>query len=75
MCINLNFHKIPAKFKPFISAAEPGEPWMKVRPLKMTDYDRGFLPLLTQLTSVGDISRKEFLSKFSVDFSNPVKEL
>lgn len=37
---------------------------MKVRPLQEGDYDRGFLQLLSQLTSVGEVSRAEFLSEF-----------
>lgn len=61
----LNFHRSPAKFDPFISAVAPGEPWLKVRPLQEGDYDRGFLQLLSQLTSVGDISRAQFLSRFA----------
>ena len=59
----LDFHKTPAKFNPFISALAPGETWMKVRPLQEGDYDRGFLKILSQLTSVGENSRAEFLSK------------
>ncbi|XP_055849158.1 probable glucosamine 6-phosphate N-acetyltransferase [Episyrphus balteatus] len=63
--LQLNFHKSSAKFDPFISAAAPGETWLKVRPLKDTDYDRGFLQLLSQLTAVGDVSRTQFLTRFS----------
>lgn len=63
--LQLNFHKSPAKFDPFISAAAPGETWLKVRPLKDGDYDRGFLQLLSQLTAVGDVSRTQFLTRFS----------
>lgn len=59
----LDFRRSPAKFVPFISAASPGESWMKVRPLKDGDYDRGFLQLLSQLTEVGNVSRTQFLSK------------
>ncbi|XP_060646371.1 probable glucosamine 6-phosphate N-acetyltransferase isoform X2 [Drosophila nasuta] len=63
--LQLDFHRSPAKFQPFISAANPGEPWMKVRPLKDTDYDRGFLQLLSQLTHVGNVTRTQFLTRFS----------
>lgn len=63
--LQLNFHKSLAKFDPFISAAAPGETWLKVRPLKDGDYDRGFLQLLSQLTTVGDVSRTQFLTRFS----------
>ncbi|XP_001996128.2 probable glucosamine 6-phosphate N-acetyltransferase isoform X1 [Drosophila grimshawi] len=63
--LKLDFHRSPAKFQPFISAANPGESWLKVRPLKDTDYDRGFLQLLSQLTEVGNVSRTQFLTRFS----------
>lgn len=61
----LDFHKSPAKFKPLITAVNPGENWMRVRPLMESDYDKGFLQLLSQLTSVGNVSRAEFLSTIS----------
>lgn len=64
--LKLDFHRSPAKFNPFISAAAPGEPWMKVRPLQDGDYNRGFLQLLSQLTSVGDVSLPQFLSKWMI---------
>ncbi|XP_017967414.1 probable glucosamine 6-phosphate N-acetyltransferase isoform X2 [Drosophila navojoa] len=63
--LKLDFHRSPAKFQPFISAANPGESWLQVRPLKDTDYDRGFLQLLSQLTNVGNITRTQFLTRFS----------
>ncbi|XP_030370589.1 probable glucosamine 6-phosphate N-acetyltransferase [Scaptodrosophila lebanonensis] len=63
--LKLDFHRSPAKFQPFISAASPGETWLKVRPLKDTDFDRGFLQLLSQLTTVGNVSRTQFLTRFS----------
>ncbi|XP_053947078.1 probable glucosamine 6-phosphate N-acetyltransferase isoform X1 [Anastrepha ludens] len=63
--LQLNFHQSPAKFEPFISAAYPGENWLKVRPLKDGDYDRGFLKLLSQLTEVGHVTRTQFLTRFS----------
>lgn len=56
----LDFKKSPAKFTPPISATNPGEDWMLVRPLQRADYDKGFLKLLNQLTSVGDVSRRQF---------------
>jgi len=61
----LDFYRSPAKFNPFISATAPGEPWMKVRPLQDGDYNRGFLELLSQLTSVGDVSLPQFLNRFA----------
>ncbi|CAJ0607790.1 unnamed protein product [Cylicocyclus nassatus] len=35
-----------------------------VRPLKITDYDNGFLEVLAQLTTVGDVSREAFEDRF-----------
>lgn len=61
----LDFGKTTAEFKPPITAAEPGERWLLVRPLKESDYDRGFLQLLGQLTTVGAIGRAAFLSRFA----------
>ena len=36
-----------------------------VRPLQMDDFGKGYLELLKQLTSVGNISKEQFESKFS----------
>ncbi|XP_055380945.1 probable glucosamine 6-phosphate N-acetyltransferase isoform X2 [Condylostylus longicornis] len=65
LLLHLDFRKSPAVFKPFISAADPGEKWLLVRPLQDGDYERGFLQLLSQLTSVGDINKSKFLNKFA----------
>ncbi|XGW12314.1 hypothetical protein V3C99_013207 [Haemonchus contortus] len=35
-----------------------------VRPLKISDYDTGFLDVLSQLTVVGEISREDFENRF-----------
>lgn len=58
----LDFSRTITKFNPPINAVNTGEPWLKVRPLQVGDYDRGFLQLLSQLTGVGHVSRDEFLS-------------
>lgn len=52
-----------AKFSPKLTMANPGE-GLKVRPLSKQDYDRGYLELLRELTSVGDISREAWDSRF-----------
>ncbi|XP_023945738.1 probable glucosamine 6-phosphate N-acetyltransferase [Bicyclus anynana] len=61
----LDFSRSPAKFSPKISAANPGEDWMVVRPLQRADFDKGFLQLLSQLTSTGNITRKQFDERFT----------
>lgn len=58
----LDFSRSKTKFSPPITATNTGETWIKVRPLQVGDYDRGFLQLLSQLTSVGNVSRDDFLS-------------
>lgn len=60
----LDFSRSITKFSPPITAVDTGEPWLIVRPLQVGDYDRGFLQLLSQLTSVGTVSRHDFLSRF-----------
>ncbi|CAD7085310.1 unnamed protein product [Hermetia illucens] len=65
LLFQLDFHRSPAKLNPFISAAAPGETWLKVRPLQDGDYDRGFLQLLSQLSTVGEVSRSQFLNRFA----------
>lgn len=66
LLLQLDFHRSPAKFKPFISAVAPGEPWLKVRPLKDGDFHRGFLQSLSQLTSIGKVSHSQFLSEYCI---------
>ncbi|XP_017774404.1 PREDICTED: probable glucosamine 6-phosphate N-acetyltransferase [Nicrophorus vespilloides] len=50
--------------KPSISNVQPGEDWLLVRPLKIEDYDHGFLKLLSQLTKVGSVTKEEFIRQF-----------
>ncbi|XP_075223035.1 glucosamine 6-phosphate N-acetyltransferase isoform X2 [Lycorma delicatula] len=47
-----------------LSPSNPG-PGLKVRPLKTSDYETGFLELLSQLTVVGEIEEEKFLERFS----------
>lgn len=62
----LDFSRSKTIFSPPITAVNTGETWIKVRPLQVGDYDRGFLQLLSQLTSVGNVSRDDFLSMYIV---------
>merc|ERR1711887_193178 len=52
-----------ASFSPLLTISSPGE-GLRVRSLCLEDYDRGFLELLGQLTSVGNISREEWEARF-----------
>lgn len=60
----LDFSQSSTKFDPPISASDPGQ-GLVVRPLCPADYDKGFVRLLGQLTKVGDVSREQFLSRYS----------
>lgn len=59
----LDWNSVKHCLNPFITNEETGEPWLLVRPLKISDYDNGFLQILSQLTSVGNVSRATFESK------------
>lgn len=60
---NLDFESLVGVFSPPITATEPGEPWLLVRPLELEDFHKGFVQLLTQLTAVGNINQNEFERK------------
>lgn len=60
---DLDLSTTSVTFKPALTMKNPGE-GLKVRPLNISDYDRGFLELLGQLTSVGEISREEWEDRF-----------
>eukprot|EP00090_Calanus_glacialis_P035563 TRINITY_DN60693_c0_g1_i1.p1 TRINITY_DN60693_c0_g1~~TRINITY_DN60693_c0_g1_i1.p1 ORF type:complete len:213 (-),score=79.36 TRINITY_DN60693_c0_g1_i1:91-729(-) len=60
---DLDLSQSSASFNPSLTVSNPGE-GLRVRPLCLEDYDRGFLELLGQLTSVGNISREEWEVRF-----------
>lgn len=60
---SLDWNSVEHCLNPFITNENPGETWLIVRPLKISDYDNGFLQILSQLTSVGNIPRAAFESK------------
>ncbi len=59
----INFAGLDVFKTPIVNPARPS-PGLRVRALNAADFDRGFLKLLSQLTSVGDISRTDFLKRF-----------
>ncbi|XP_019865021.1 probable glucosamine 6-phosphate N-acetyltransferase [Aethina tumida] len=61
---NLDWKSVSYALSPFITNEAPGEPWLLVRPLKIEDYDKGYLELLSQLTSVGNITRTQFEKQY-----------
>merc|ERR1712215_98983 len=60
---DLDLSNSVASFSPPLTISSPGE-GLRVRSLCLEDYDRGFLELLGQLTSVGNISREEWEARF-----------
>merc|ERR1711877_22714 len=60
---DLDLSQSAASFSPPLTVSSPGE-GLRVRPLCLEDYDRGFLQLLGQLTSVGDISREQWQQRW-----------
>jgi len=60
---DLDLNASSAIFNPALSVANPGES-LVVRSLCLEDYDRGYLSLLSQLTSVGEITREEWEARW-----------
>ncbi|KAK3596499.1 hypothetical protein CHS0354_007405 [Potamilus streckersoni] len=67
---NLDFSKSTTQYNPAVSVKDPGE-GLYMRPLCRSDYDEGYMSLLSQLTKVGDVSREEFEARFSAMESCP----
>jgi len=60
----IDLSRAECKFNPEISSTSNPSDGFKVRPLSSRDYDRGFLEILGQLTSVGHITKQHFLEQF-----------
>ena len=60
---DLDLNCSEASFHPSVSVSEPGE-GLRLRPLHQGDYSLGFLQLLGQLTSVGEVSQEMWLRRF-----------
>ncbi|XP_061167885.1 glucosamine 6-phosphate N-acetyltransferase-like isoform X2 [Saccostrea echinata] len=54
-----------ASYNPNINLTDLGEGF-RIRPLCISDYDKGYLSLLKQLTEVGDISKEQFEERFNL---------
>ncbi|KAJ8962613.1 hypothetical protein NQ318_001006 [Aromia moschata] len=61
---NLDWNSVRSSLNPPISNEEPGEPWLLVRPLSIMDYSKGYVQILSQLTTVGNISKADFERQF-----------
>ncbi|XP_023022150.2 glucosamine 6-phosphate N-acetyltransferase isoform X2 [Leptinotarsa decemlineata] len=61
---NLDWASVSQSLTPPITNEEPGESWLVVRPLKISDYERGYLEILSQLTTVGNVTKQDFERQF-----------
>ena len=61
---DLDLSTSEASFHPLLSVSDPGER-LRLRPLQMGDFRLGFLQLLGQLTSVGEVSEEQWQRRFS----------
>ncbi|CAG5134444.1 unnamed protein product [Candidula unifasciata] len=62
--LRLDPSKFKAGYKNGVSPLHPGE-HLHIRPLSIGDYEKGYLDLLKQLTAVGDVSKEDFIGRFS----------
>lgn len=51
------------KFSPLVTVQSPGDNFV-VRPLEVTDYSKGYMHLLSQLTISGDVTEDVFVDRF-----------
>ncbi|XP_059157522.1 glucosamine 6-phosphate N-acetyltransferase-like [Physella acuta] len=56
--------KFKAEYKNGVTPLNPGENFI-IRPLCISDYDKGYLNLLKELTIVGDLTKEQFISQFN----------
>ncbi|KAJ8979760.1 hypothetical protein NQ317_004747 [Molorchus minor] len=61
---NLDWDSVKSYLNPPITNEKPGEPWLVVRPLSIDDYGKGYVQILSQLTTVGNVSKGDFKSQF-----------
>ncbi|XP_053330537.1 glucosamine 6-phosphate N-acetyltransferase [Spea bombifrons] len=59
----LDWTQNTASFCPAISPVHPGD-GLVLRPLCTSDVNRGFFKILSQLTTVGDVTTEQFMKKF-----------
>lgn len=61
---DIDMSSCAASFYPPLSVSDPGE-GLRLRPLRAGDFRLGFLQLLAQLTSVGEVSEDQWQRRFS----------
>ncbi|XP_044744264.1 probable glucosamine 6-phosphate N-acetyltransferase [Coccinella septempunctata] len=61
---NLDWDSVKGCLSPPITNENTGENWLLVRPLQLEDFDNGYLQLLSQLTTVGNVDQEKFRNQF-----------
>jgi len=61
---NLDLSKYGVEFKGDFSVLNPDDDFV-TRPLSNQDYEKGFTELLSQLTKIGTVSKKNFIERFN----------
>ena len=59
----VDISKRKSTLPPGITPLSPGE-GLRLRPLSMQDYDKGYMDLLSGLTKVGEVSREMYEAQF-----------
>lgn len=63
MLKKLDWESVKGCMSPPITNENTGENWLLVRPLQIEDFENGYLELLSQLTTVGNVDQEKFRSR------------
>uniref|UniRef100_A0A069DQ84 Glucosamine 6-phosphate N-acetyltransferase n=1 Tax=Panstrongylus megistus TaxID=65343 RepID=A0A069DQ84_9HEMI len=61
----LDFSSVQSSYNPKINIENPGND-LKIRPLRINDYEAGYMQLLSQLTEVGEYDKEKFIETFKL---------
>ncbi|CAL1528420.1 unnamed protein product [Lymnaea stagnalis] len=62
--LRIDESKFKSDYKNDVTPLKPGVN-LQIRPLRLGDFDKGFLDLLKELTVVGDVSQEQFITQFN----------
>ena len=60
---SINFCNLKSDLPPHITPSSPGD-GLVLRPLSVTDFHKGYMDLLSQLTKVGEVSEETYEHQF-----------
>ncbi|KAK9496857.1 hypothetical protein O3M35_012916 [Rhynocoris fuscipes] len=61
----IDFSSVQNSYNPKINIENPGNN-LRLRPLRIDDYEAGYMQLLSQLTEVGDYDKDKFIETFKI---------